>query len=223
MPTSYSRRFSDCTRRASSKDWVSVWLVSRRSYVVTVDGFGPKGKLTKAPHSISRCMAARRHIMDITSKTVLLAEDDPNDEELFLLAIERANIDCHIDIVRDGEELVNYLFAMGRYQYRDVNDTPDWVLLDLKMPKISGLQVLTVLGNTHGRPQMEVPPIVVFTSSDDEHDKRSSYELGAMSFVRKPASHRHFVEVVQQTVLYWLMVNEPLKGRAGPMLPESVS
>ena len=147
--------------------------------------------------------------MDITNRTIVLAEDDPNDEELFHLALDRANINCRVDVVRDGEELLHYLFGTGRYSQRDISLLPDLVLLDLKLPRFNGLQVLQVLRNALHGVSEPVPPVVVFTSSDDGKDISSCYELGALSYVRKPVTHNHFIETVQDTVLYWLAVNEP--------------
>jgi len=146
--------------------------------------------------------------MDIAQKTIVLAEDDANDEELFRLALDRANIDCRIDVVRDGEELLHYLFATGPYGRRDATAAPDLILLDLKLPKFSGLQVLQVLKNAMHGAGNGVTPVVVFTSSDDEKDVASSYGLGALSYVRKPVVHGRFIEIVQDTVLYWLAVSE---------------
>lgn len=148
--------------------------------------------------------------MDITRKTIVLAEDDPNDEELFRLALVRANLNCHVDVVRDGEELIHYLFGTGSHSERATKALPDLVLLDLKLPKFNGLQVLQILRNAmHGAGRVMMP-VVVFTSSDDEKDLASSYGLGALGYVRKPVVHHRFIEVVQDTVLYWLAVNEPL-------------
>ena len=153
--------------------------------------------------------------MDISHKTILLAEDDRNDEALFLEAIARANINCHVDVARDGEELVRYLFGTAAQRHVDHGSGVDLLLLDLKMPKLNGLQVLTVLRNAHGTGHEHAPPIVVFSSSDAEQDVASAYDLGAVSYVPKPVSHGQFVETVQQTVLYWLGVNRRAPHRRG--------
>jgi len=144
-----------------------------------------------------------------------LAEDDPDDEELFRLAIEQANIECRIDTVRTGEELLDYLFGSGAHRDRDVSVSPDLLLLDLKMPKLNGLQVLTILQRALRGTRNGLPPIVVFTSSDDQQDVAAAYKLGALSFLRKPVNHGRFIETVQQAVLYWLSLNEPVPTRLG--------
>ncbi|MGD9647425.1 MAG: response regulator [Pirellulales bacterium] len=155
--------------------------------------------------------------MDISHKTILLAEDDRNDEELFRRAIAQANINCRVDVARDGEELVRYLIGTADQRRTTRGADVDLVLLDLKMPKLNGLQVLTVMHNAHRVADELAPPIVVFTSSDAEQDVSSAYALGAVSYVPKPVSHGRFVETVQQLVLYWLGVN-----RRAPRRPRGV-
>lgn len=145
--------------------------------------------------------------MDISHKTILLAEDDPNDEELFRQAIAQANINCRVEVARDGEELMRYLFGTADQRRVEPGADIDLVLLDLKMPKLNGLQVLTVMHNAHGAGHEHAPPIVVFTSSDAEQDVSTAYDLGAVSYVAKPVTHGRFVETVQQLVIYWLGVN----------------
>ncbi|HEY4309699.1 MAG TPA: response regulator [Pirellulales bacterium] len=159
--------------------------------------------------------------MNFANKTVLLVEDDANDEELFRLALAHANIDCHVDVVRHGEDLLEYLFAHAGRAGQEKKRPPDLILLDLKLPKLNGLQVLQILKNAaHAEPT--VWPIVVFTSSDDDRDIASSYGLGALSYVRKPVAHGRFVETVQETVLYWLGINQPIPPRAPRSTAHSV-
>jgi CheY-like chemotaxis protein len=147
--------------------------------------------------------------MDFSHKTVLLVEDDPDDEELFRLALAHANIDCHVEVVTNGEALLERLFAGGSHGHEKKAD-PDLILLDLKLPKISGLQVLRVLKSTAHGAESAAWPIVAFTSSDDAKDIATSYGLGVLSYVRKPVAHGRFMETVQETVLYWLSINQPL-------------
>ena len=148
--------------------------------------------------------------MDFANKTVLLVEDDANDEELFRLALAHANIDCRVDVAHDGEGVLEYLFANGSTHGHEKKPEPDLILLDLKLPKLNGLQVLQVLKNSAHGAELGVRPIVVFTSSDDDKDIASSYGLGALSYVRKPVAHGRFMETVQETVLYWLGINAPV-------------
>ncbi|HVU87614.1 MAG TPA: response regulator [Pirellulales bacterium] len=140
----------------------------------------------------------------------MLVEDDPDDEELFRLALAHANVDCRVEVVSNGEALLGRLFGSGAHGTSDKKPDPDLILLDLKLPKLSGLQVLRVLKNTAHGTEAVTCPIVVFTSSDDEKDIATSYGLGALSYVRKPVSHGRFMETVQETVLYWLNINEPV-------------
>ncbi len=148
--------------------------------------------------------------MDFANRTVLVVEDDPDDEELFRLALAHANIDCHVEVVPNGEALLDRLFGSGGHATHRGRADPDLILLDLKLPKLSGLQVLRMLKNTAPGTETCSWPIVVFTSSDDEKDLATSYGLGAHGYVRKPVAHGRFMETVQETVLYWLGVNEPL-------------
>jgi two-component system, response regulator len=148
--------------------------------------------------------------MDFAHKTVLLVEDDADDEELFRLALAHANIDCHVEVVSNGEALLERLFGGGTHAGHEKKADPDLILLDLKLPKISGLQVLRVLKNTAHGAESPAWPIVVFTSSDDEKDIATSYGWGVLSYVRKPVAHGRFMETVQETVLYWLSINQPL-------------
>ncbi len=138
-------------------------------------------------------------------KVILLVEDNPDDEELELRALTKAHIVNRIVLARDGEEALEYLFGRGRYAGRDVTDLPQVVLLDLKLPKLGGLEVLEAL---RADPLTRLLPVVVLTSSSEDEDVLASYRLGANSYVRKPVEFRQFAEAVQQLGMYWLLLNE---------------
>ncbi len=139
------------------------------------------------------------------TKTILLVEDNPADEELTLFAIREHNIANEVVVMRDGEEALDYLFATGTHAGRNLGVMPALVLLDLKMPKVDGLEVLRRLrSNEHTRRL----PVVVLTSSSEQQDVVESYNLGANSYVRKPVDFVQFVEATKQLGLYWLVLNE---------------
>jgi CheY-like chemotaxis protein len=140
---------------------------------------------------------------------VLLVEDNPDDEELTLLALKENNIGNKVVVVHDGAEALDYLFGRGAYDGRDVSDRPVLVLLDLKLPKVDGLECLRRL---RADPRSRLIPVIVLTSSKEEEDVIQSYALGANSYVRKPVDFGEFVEAVRQLGLYWLVLNEPLPG-----------
>jgi two-component system response regulator len=143
-------------------------------------------------------------------KTLLLVEDNPDDEALTLRALQKYNLSNHIEVARDGQEALDYLFGEGKYQDRDAGALPQVILLDLKLPKIDGLQVLERLRADTRTRQV---PVVVLTSSDDERDIIRSYDLGANSYVRKPVDFEQFLEAARQLGLYWLVLNEVSYGR----------
>ena len=140
------------------------------------------------------------------SKRILLAEDDAGHVALIKRALTRANIDCCVDVVGNGVEVIDYLF--GRGQERQPTAMPDLVLLDLNMPEMNGRQVLQALRRVRSQDELTLPPVVVLTASDDDGDINDSYKLGAQSFIRKPVDHGRFTEAVQRTTLYWLGLNE---------------
>jgi len=143
------------------------------------------------------------------NRNILLVEDNPYDVELTLRAFEQSNIMNELVVVRDGKEALDYLFGAGAYAGRDLGDAPEVVLLDLKLPKIDGLKVLRRMrADERTRRQ----PVVVLTSSSEEKDVVSSYNLGANSFVRKPVDFTQFTEAARQLGLYWLVLNEPPPG-----------
>ena len=140
------------------------------------------------------------------SGTILLVEDNQDDVDLTLLAFEKSNMLNRIVVVRDGEEALDYLFATGPHARRDASVVPEVILLDLKLPKLDGLEVLHRLRADARTRRL---PVVILTSSGEERDRVSSYDLGANSFVRKPVDFAQFMEAARQLGLYWLVLNEP--------------
>lgn len=142
--------------------------------------------------------------------TILLVEDNPDDEALTLRALKRNNIKNHIVVARDGAEALDYVFGTGVYAGRDLRELPHVILLDLKLPKVDGLEVLQRL---RGDERTALLPVVILTSSKEEQDVVASYRSGANSYVRKPVDFTRFVEAVRQLGLYWLLLNEALPLR----------
>jgi two-component system response regulator len=136
---------------------------------------------------------------------ILLVEDNSDDEEITLRAFRKSNVLSEIVVVRDGVEALDYMFAAGTHAGRKTNPLPDVILLDLKLPKVGGLEVLRRL---RGEERTRRVPVVVLTSSNEEKDIQSSYDLGANSFVRKPVDFTQFIEVARQLGQYWLVINE---------------
>jgi two-component system response regulator len=142
-------------------------------------------------------------------KMILLVEDNPDDEALTIRALKKNNIGNRLVIVRDGVEAIDFLFGSGSYKDRDLKDVPQVILLDLKLPKMDGLEVLRRIRENE---TTRLLPVVILTSSKEEQDILKGYKLGANSYVRKPVDFDQFVEAVRQLGLYWLVLNEsPLK------------
>ncbi len=139
-------------------------------------------------------------------KTILLGEDNPDDVALTMRAFRQSNIINEVVVASDGVEALDYLFGTDAYTGRDTRATPQVVLLDLKLPKIDGLEVLRRVRSDE---RTKLLPIVVLTSSKEQQDLVESYSLGANSYVRKPVDFNQFVEAVRQLGLYWLVLNEP--------------
>jgi two-component system response regulator len=138
-------------------------------------------------------------------KVILLVEDNPDDEALTLRAFKKNNIKNGVVVARDGAEALDYLFGTGRHAGRDITDLPQVMLLDLKLPKVDGLEVLRrVRATEHTR----LLPVVILTSSKEEQDLMTGYRLGCNSYVRKPVNFDEFVEAARQLGLYWLVLNE---------------
>lgn len=137
---------------------------------------------------------------------ILLVEDNPNDLELTLHALERHNLANKIHVVRDGEEALDFLFCRGRFAERKIDSPPKVVLLDLKLPKVDGLEVLRAL---KGDSRTRAIPIVVMTSSKQQRDLVDSYQLGVNSYIQKPINFSEFQEVIRHLGYYWLAINQP--------------
>jgi two-component system response regulator len=138
-------------------------------------------------------------------KTILLVEDNPDDVALTLRALKKNNIANQVVVASDGAEALDYLFGTGRHAGRDVGETPAVVLLDLKLPKVDGLEVLRRLRTDE---RTKLLRVVILTSSKEEQDLLNGYKLGANSYVRKPVDFVKFVDAVRQLGLYWLVLNE---------------
>jgi two-component system response regulator len=142
-------------------------------------------------------------------KTILLAEDNRGQEKLFRHALAQSDFECRLEVVHDGVELIDFLFATGPYKDRDQREMPDLILLDLKMPRMDGLQVLQVLRRVRGEGQLRFPPVVVLTCSESDQDIVDAYRWGAQSYIRKPGSFAEFAHAVRETMQYWLALNRP--------------
>ena len=136
---------------------------------------------------------------------ILLVEDNPNDVELTLRALKKHKLANKVHVVRDGEQALEYIFATGAYSDRNINDRPKVVLLDLKLPKVDGLEVLR---EVKGNEQTKMIPVVVMTSSQEEQDVVESYRLGVNSYIVKPVDFEKFIKSVTDLGLYWLLLNK---------------
>ena len=143
---------------------------------------------------------------DMEEKIILLIEDNPDDEALTLRALEKNNIKNEVVVARDGAEALDYFFGTGSYAGRDLTVMPQVTLLDLKLPKIDGLEVLRQL---RANELTRLLPVVILTSSNEEQDRVNGYGLGANSYVRKPIDFGQFMDAVRELGLYWLILNEP--------------
>jgi two-component system, response regulator len=141
----------------------------------------------------------------MAQRVILLVEDNQDDEILSLRAIKKNNISNEVVVVRDGSEALDWMFCTGAYSTRDPKITPAVVLLDLKLPKIDGLEVLKRLRADN---RTKLVPVVILTSSKEEQDMVRGYGLGANSYIRKPVDFNQFVDAVGQLGLYWLLLNE---------------
>jgi two-component system response regulator len=143
--------------------------------------------------------------MMIDMVEILLVEDNPHDEELALHALRRYNLANNIEVVRDGAEALDFVFCRGKYAHRQAEDPPKIILLDLKLPKVDGLEVLQKLKADERTKKI---PVVVLTSSNQEADIVESYRLGVNSYIVKPVDFEQFTETVRQLGMYWLILNE---------------
>jgi CheY-like chemotaxis protein len=140
------------------------------------------------------------------NKVILLVEDNPDDEALAIRALKRHHIGNQIVVAHDGVEALDYLFGTGTYLDRDITNKPSVVLLDLKLPRVDGLEVLRRLRED---PRTRFLPVVVLTTSSEEGDVLDSYSLGCNSYIRKPVDFVQFSEAIRQLGMYWLLMNEP--------------
>lgn len=148
----------------------------------------------------------------MNDEAILLVEDNPDDEALTLRALKKNNIKNEVVVAHDGAEALDYLFGEGAYSGRDMRVMPQVVLLDLKLPKVDGFEVLRRL---RADERTKGLPVVILTSSIEEQDRISGYDLGANSYIRKPVEFSNFIEAVRQLGLYWVILNRgaPLSSR----------
>jgi two-component system response regulator len=139
-------------------------------------------------------------------RIILLVEDNPSDVGLTQRALTRSHIANELVVAEDGQEALDYLFGSGKYTGRDVSEIPALVLLDLKLPRVDGLEVLRRIRSDERSRRL---PVVIMTTSKEEQDVAQSYDLGANSYIRKPVDFKQFIESVEHLGLYWLVLNEP--------------
>lgn len=137
---------------------------------------------------------------------ILLVEDNPNDAELALRALKKNHLANHLVHVADGEEALDFLFARGAFSHRQIENGPKVIILDLKLPKVDGLEVLQIMKND---PRTKIIPVVVLTSSKEEKDVIESYRLGVNSYIVKPVDFDKFIAAVKDLGMYWLLLNQP--------------
>ena len=143
---------------------------------------------------------------DMGTIEILLVEDSPEDVEVTLRAFKKKNLTNKVHVVEDGEQALDYIFATGQYDGRDLNVRPKVILLDLKLPKVDGLEVLRKI---RGDDRTKFIPVVILTSSQEEKDIMESYKLGVNSYITKPVDFHKFMDTVSELGLYWLLLNKP--------------
>jgi CheY-like chemotaxis protein len=146
----------------------------------------------------------KKHINNMVE--ILLVEDNPNDVELTLRALRKHNLANHIVHVADGAEALDFIFASGAFSQREIENGPKLIILDLKLPKVDGLEVLRLVKSD---PRTKIIPVVMLTSSQEEQDLLESYHLGVNSYIVKPVDFDKFVATVRDLGLYWLLLNRP--------------
>lgn len=149
--------------------------------------------------------------MKMTGRYILLVEDNPSDVGLTQRALAKSHIANELVVAEDGQEALDYLFGAGAHAGRDVSELPALVLLDLKLPRVNGLEVLRRI---RADPRTSRLPVVILTTSNEERDVAQGYDLGANSYVRKPVDFQQFSHAVEQLGLYWLLINEPARPKA---------
>jgi CheY-like chemotaxis protein len=155
--------------------------------------------------------------MTIELKRILLVDDSPRDTELVLDALAQHHLANEVVALRDGDEALDYLFRRGQFDGR-ADDQPAVVLLDLRMPKVDGLEALRQLKSD---PQLKMIPVVMLTSSREERDLVKSYQLGVNAYIVKPVQFQEFVEAVKQIGAFWAVMNEPPPGSRGALTPKT--
>jgi two-component system, response regulator len=145
------------------------------------------------------------------SKVILLVEDNPSDVGLTKRALAKSRVSNELIVAEDGQEALDYLFGGGQYKGREVSELPAFVLLDLKLPRLDGLEVLRQIRADQRTSRL---PVVILTTSKEEQDVAQSYDLGANSYIRKPVDFTQFVQSIEQLGLYWLVINEPPPPKA---------
>ncbi|HWY80013.1 MAG TPA: response regulator [Candidatus Sulfotelmatobacter sp.] len=145
---------------------------------------------------------------NINECDILLIEDNPNDAELTLHALKKNNLANNIFVVKDGEEAIDFIFATGQYTNRNINFPPKVVFLDLKLPKVSGIEVLRKFKSNE---KTKTIPVVVVTSSQETQDIQECYTLGVNSYIQKPIEFDNFVKAISEVGLYWLVINKSLR------------
>lgn len=143
---------------------------------------------------------------NINDIEILLVEDNPSDSELAIRALKKNNLANHIELVEDGEQALDFIFARGKYSKRAGNAKPKVIFLDLKLPKVDGLEVLREIKSHE---ESKYIPVVVLTSSKEERDIMESYKLGVNSYIIKPVDFEKFIDAVKGMGLYWLLLNQP--------------
>ncbi|MBO3458844.1 response regulator [Aetokthonos hydrillicola Thurmond2011] len=144
--------------------------------------------------------------MILSNKMILIVEDNPDDEALAIRALRRNKIINEIVVAHDGVEALDYLFGTGTYAGRNISAKPSVILLDLKLPRVDGIEVLRRL---RGDERTRLLPVVILTTSSEEQDMLNSYNLGCNSYIRKPVDFIQFSEAIRQLGMYWLLMNEP--------------
>jgi two-component system, response regulator len=200
-------RFSACIPQMNFPEQVSGWRQCSVLFTGMAAGYGLMEKLKKEQQFFSQFY----NFSIMINKTILLVEDNLDDVELTLRALKKNNIRNEITVVYDGAEALDFLFGTGKYSGRDLTVMPTVILLDLKLPKLDGLEVLRQLRSNE---LTKLLPVVILTSSKQEQDIVNGYSLGVNSYVRKPVDFNQFAEAVSHLGLYWLLVNEvpPTKG-----------
>ncbi len=143
--------------------------------------------------------------MDFETRDIIVVEDNPNDAELMVRSLKKNKLADKLIVLEDGEQALDYIFCKGKYKGRNFDDLPKVIFLDLKLPKVHGLEVLKQLKSNK---QTKKIPVVIVTSSREDPDIKAAYELGANSYVVKPVDFTKFKETINQLGLYWLIVNE---------------